>query len=131
MSDSPAKFSRRDSAAIELEKISLRYGLARTTVKAIGWVAAAFIGKDIVISIAGRETILSLYVSFLSDIKVVASFALAGFAGFWALAERWLRHRKVEHLQGRIRELEVSIDPKRTSSQLTSKGKTNPKDKTL
>jgi hypothetical protein len=130
MSNSATKFSKRDLVNIEHQKISLRYGLARTVVRTIGWIAAIYFGRDIVIALAGRETLVSLYVSFLSDIKVVVSFALAGFAGLWAIVERRLRYRKVEQLHGRIKDLESAIDPNRTSSHLTPKGKTNPKDKT-
>ncbi len=47
----------------------------------------------------------------------------------WAIAERWFRHYKTSYMQTRITELEKRIDPRRTSSQLTQKGKTNPKDR--
>ena len=47
----------------------------------------------------------------------------------WAVAERWLRHRKVSTMQTRIIELELAIDPKRTSSGLTRGGRTNPRDR--
>jgi hypothetical protein len=79
----------------------------------------------------GKETVFALKLSFLADIKFAVAVTLAGVAAAWAGLERWLRHRKVESIQDRIRELELTIDPHRTSSGLTPKGKTNPKDKVL
>lgn len=124
-----ADLSRKDAAEIERDRLSLRYGLMKTGVVCAAWVSAVYLSQGIFVALAGKETILALKLAFLSDIKVAASFALTGFAGLWAFLERQLRYRKVEQMAGRIRELESRIDPNRTSSQLTTKGKTNPRDK--
>ena len=121
--------SKRDQGIIARERITQRYALARTFVWASAAIIIAYIGKDFLVSIAGKETILALKLSFFSDIKFAASLTLAGSAVAWAVLERWLRHRKVELMQERIKQLELGIDPKRTSSGLTTKGKTNPRDR--
>ena len=46
----------------------------------------------------------------------------------WAVCERALRRRMVSKMESRIKELELSIDPNRTTSGLTIHGKTNPND---
>lgn len=130
MSSGVSDLSKRDRAALERERAALRYGLARTVVRTAGAVFAVCYGREIIIALAGRETYLGLKVAFLGDIKVEIAFVLTGFASLWVAGERILRHRKVEALQGRIKQLETQIDQKRTSSGLTPKGITNPRDKT-
>jgi hypothetical protein len=102
---------------------------ARTLIRTCGVVTAIYICRGFLSAIAGKETILALKLSFLADIRFAIAVSLAVAASGWALAERWLRHRKVESMQGRIRDLELKIDPNRTTTGLTPKGKTNPRDK--
>jgi hypothetical protein len=130
MSNGVSDLSKRDRAALERDRLALRYGLAGTVVKTAGAVLAVYYGREIIISLAGRETYLALKIAFLGDFKIEIAFALAGFSGLWAVGERILRHRKIEALQARIKQLETQIDEKRSSSKLTPKGKTNPMDKT-
>jgi hypothetical protein len=79
-------------------------------------------------SVAGKTTAFTVGMSVLWDFRLVFAFSLAGATTAWAIAERKLRQRKVESMQGRIRELETTIDPRRTTSGLTSAGRTNPRD---
>jgi hypothetical protein len=130
MSNGVSDLSKRDRAVLERDRLALRYGLARTVIKTAGAVLAVYFGREIIIALAGRDTYLALKVAFLGDIKIEIAFSVAGFASLWAICERKLRHRKVEALQGRIKQLETQIDQKRSSSRLTPKGKTNPMDKT-
>jgi len=81
-------------------------------------------GQDTKLSIA-----LSLVFSALVDLKFAAAISLAGGAAVWAALERGLRLRKVDNMQGRIKQLEQMIDSNRTSSGLTTQGKTNPQDR--
>ena len=74
-------------------------------------VLSIYVCRDLLGAIAGKETVLAIKLSFLADIKFAIAISLAGVASVWALAERGLRHRKVESMQGRIRELELAIDP--------------------
>jgi hypothetical protein len=77
---------------------------------------------------AGRSG-SSLLLSVLAEMKVAFWVSLAGAACAWGFVERRLRHRKVEQLQGRIKQLETMIDPDRSTSGLTPAGRTNPLDR--
>ena len=123
------EFSKRERSALAHHRMELWFGVFRTAIKAIAWVAGIYFAQFLVAPFAGKDTLLALNVAILGDIKFAATIGLAGAAGVWAVVERGLRHRKVEYLQGRIKELEKQRDPGRTSSKLTTKGKTNPEDK--
>lgn len=97
--------------------------------------AACFIaywGFECLQHMAGQSTIidiaLGLALHVLAKVEVAIAITLAGLATVWALAERALRRRKTDYMQGRIRELEQRLDPNRSTSGLTSRGKTNPRD---
>jgi hypothetical protein len=122
--------SNRLRAEAAREAVVQRYSTVRTLIRTAGGVGAIYILQGFFLQIAGHDTAVALNLSFLGDMKFVGSFALGGGGCAWAAVERTLRHRKVEALQGRIRELELAIDPNRSTSGLTPKGKTNPKDKT-
>lgn len=120
-----------DRGKLAIEIVDQRFTTYRTVIRTIGWCFALFMAKEALVSLAGQTTnlVVSATLSVLADFKFVISITLAGSCAAWALVERALRHRKVEKLAGRIRELETAMDPKRSSSNLTPKGKTNPKDK--
>jgi hypothetical protein len=121
--------SKRDQAILARDRQHLNYGLARTVVRVIGTMGVVYFLPDIVAPFAGQATAVDLKFALFGDVKVAVSMTLAGSATVWAIAERMLRHRKVEYLQGRIRDLETRIDKNRSSSKLTTKGQTNPRDK--
>ena len=104
------------------------YRTIRTAIKSAACVLGAYAVMTNLEPFAGKETTLTFIASFLANMKVAISFALTGAAVAWAVVERTLRHRKVEKMQQRIRDLELMVDPKRSSSRLTKKGKTNPAD---
>jgi hypothetical protein len=118
---------------LEFHRTDQLYSTVRTLIRGLCWVVAAYFGFGAVKELAGQSTDVSLALSFvisaLFEVKFVIAIALSGAACAWAAAERMLRHRKVEKLQGRIRELETAIDPDRSTSGLTTKGQTNPLDK--
>lgn len=128
MAKTPA-VSARSSERVKIAKVDQWYRTVRTAVRVIGVVAAVWLLRGALDTLAGETTRLAFELSVLADVKFAVSVALAGSAAVWAIAERMLRHRKVESLQDRIKELERRLDPGRTSSQLTPKGKTNPYDK--
>ncbi len=111
------------------EQVSQRYGLARTVV----WASVAAFGlyclRDMVGSLAGKDTFVGLWFSFFGDVKFVVSIGGGAFGVLFGLRERRLRHKKVGYLTERVRELEQAIDPHRSTSGLTPEGKTNPRDK--
>jgi membrane protein YqaA with SNARE-associated domain len=121
----------RAPGTVEFYRTQQRYATARTAIKAAAWVACAYIGFNAATAFAGQSTAvaISLILTALVDAKFALSIALAGAACAWAVAERLLRHRKVEQMQGRLKELEKKIDPGRSSSGLTTKGQTAPKDR--
>jgi hypothetical protein len=57
-----------------------------------------------------------------------ASISVSGLSIALYLRERKLHRKTRERLTGRITELELKIDPKRTSSHLTSEGLTRRED---
>jgi hypothetical protein len=118
---------------LEYRRIDEQYLTARTAIRCLAWGSAAYFGFSAIGQFAGRSTdldlALSLVISALAEIKFLMAIALAGAACTWAVVERALRHRTVKRLQGRIRELETTIDPERSTSRLTPEGKTNPADK--
>jgi hypothetical protein len=133
MANSAVPLSARARERVTLIKVNERYRTARTALRVIfgGFVVwCLYLAID---SIAGKTTAFQAAVtvgfSLLWDIRFVVAFSLAGATTIWAAAERWLRHRKVNFLQGRIKELELKIDPGRTTSGLTTKGRTNPRDR--
>ena len=120
---------QRKDATNELAQTAEIYATIRTGLRWAGAAACIFVSSYVIEPLAGENTALSIAVSLLADIKFAVAVSLAGGAVAWAAVERALRHRKTENLQGRIRELETYIDPDRSTSGLTPKGKTNPKDK--
>ncbi|MER8511664.1 hypothetical protein NKH47_01740 [Mesorhizobium sp. M1060] len=121
--------SRSSSSEVTaLARIDAQYKTARLIVKWLGIVFAIMAGGYALRPFAGERTIVSLAFSFLADVKFALAITLTGAAVAWAAAERMLRRRKTEQLQDRIIDLERRIDPNRTTSGLTKKGMTNPRD---
>jgi hypothetical protein len=124
-----APLSARAREQVALLRVDRFYRTVRTAIRVGGGCFAAWCLYLAVDSVAGKTTAFSVGLSLLWDVRLVLAFSIAGSAILWATAERWLRHRKVEFVQGRIRELELKIDPNRSTSGLTTKGRTNPKDR--
>ena len=80
-----------------------------------------------VASVAGKTT--EILITILGSVTLTASLTLTAGAAFWGYLERKFRQKKVEYLQGRIRDLELMLDPERTTSGLTTQGKTHPMDR--
>lgn len=127
MSKTPT-ISARGSERVELYRVDQRYKTARTFFRCALGGGAVYYLRDILAVLAGETTKIAFELSVLADVKFALTLTLAGCAAAWAVTERVLRYRKVESMQGRIRDLEKMIDPNRTSSGLTPKGKTNPRD---
>ncbi len=117
------------SVRLDFARISERYSTARTAIRTIGWCVAAFFFWKILESVAGRDTTFSAEISLLADVKFALALTGAGLAGLWGFLERRQRHRVTSQMQGRIKELETMLDPERSSSGLTTEGKTNPSDR--
>lgn len=98
-----------------------------------GLVGIFYFLSEIVSDLAGQTTYadIGIDVGILAEVGTsqVLAWALALGAVIWALLERSLRRKTIERLTGRIRDLEESEDPNRSSSNLTPRGKTRPEDK--
>ena len=111
-----------------LTHITQLYKTARTALRSLAVVGGVYLLRGSLNALAGETTRLAFELSIAADLKFAMSVTLAGTATAWAVAERRLRHRKVEELQGRIKTLEIRVDPQRSSSGLTPKGTTHPRD---
>ncbi len=115
-----------DNKKIEHQKVDELFKTVRTLIRTGGWVFAAYYGWQAVGSLAGQNT--NVVLSLLADLKFTITIVLAGSAAAWAAIERVLRQRKVVEMQDRIIKLEKLIDPKRSTSGLSRRGRTNLKD---
>lgn len=81
-------------------------------------------------ALAGHHTAADIVVKFLGNISVSngLAYALGGSGLGYGALQHWLKKTTVKSLEGRIHQLEGTIDPNRTSSQLTTQGETNPED---
>ena len=125
------KLAPETTKAVELHRIDQRYTTVRTGFRCVlGMVVAYFIWKCVE-SLAGAETTLLVRASLrmFATVSFVGSAVLAGAFGGWGWKERKLRQNTVRQLQGHITRLETQIDPNRTSSGLTTEGKTHPRDR--
>lgn len=82
------------------------------------------------IAYAGRASVANLSLSILMNLTVVwtVSIVVSGLAITLYLKERGLHRRTRNRLTDRITELELRIDPQRTSSLLTPEGLTRKED---
>jgi hypothetical protein len=131
MAAEASALSRSARERLQRTRIVERYALARTAFRALCGIGIAWLAREAIADLAGRETSVTVAtaLSVVGELKVTIAITLAGGAAIWAVVERALRHRKTEALQTRIIDLEKSIDPRRSSSGLTPKGQTNPHDK--
>ena len=87
--------------------------------------------RDIIIALAGKETVANIVVNILADTKYTVSIGTAGITSIgWYRANR--RYRKeVERFTKENNELRKITDKKKGSSMLEKNGETNKKDKIL
>ncbi|QDM16569.1 hypothetical protein FNL55_11330 [Tardiphaga sp. vice352] len=108
------------------------YATIRTAIRSAATVAVFYFAFQALEALGGQDTNLSIAVSlvFSAFAELKFAIALAGISAttIWAIAERKLRHRKVDYLQERIKRLETIIDSGRSSSGLTTTGQTHPGD---
>jgi hypothetical protein len=100
----------------------------------VPWTAVVFIAWFFyrsVASLAGRYTFSQIGVGFLGDFKISEGIAYVFGTGgvVYGVRRRKLQGDNVERTAKRISDLEKRIDPKRSSSRLTPRGKTRPEDK--
>jgi hypothetical protein len=115
----------------DLQRAELTAGIIRQFIRWCGIVACAYLGKESIGLLAGRETIADIVLKVLSNVQVnvAVSWAVSAVAGSAWYVERRLRKKDIERLSARTKELELRLDPNRTSSSLTPQGDTQPGDK--
>ena len=85
-------------------------------------------------SLAGRSTLAQFSLWLTADLKTNTVFshlvtALLGAGGVtFGIRERRLKRKNIERMSSQLAEYETRLDPKRSSSRLTSKGQTRPED---
>jgi hypothetical protein len=131
---------KKSNAELQAENRLLRRGNAASgtsnvLVNLIRWGAVVLSFRYLYLtvdSLAGQVTLAQIGINFLGNLTVSQSLAYIFGAGgvVYGYGERKLRQRTIRRLGPKRKELEVSIDPKRTSSKLTDKGETNPDDAT-
>lgn len=115
------------------------FSIARKNASAAIWASAicfvAWQAAGVLKAYAGRQSNadinINVFGGLLANFRFVVSISLAwaGGATYLYFRERQL-HRKVrERLGARVRELELVVDPDRTSSRLTSEGLTREEDR--
>lgn len=82
-------------------------------------------------SLAGLYTFAQIGVGFLGDFRISEGIAyLFGAGGVaYGVKRHRLQQENIERTAQRISDLEKRLDPKRSSSRLTPRGKTRPEDK--
>jgi hypothetical protein len=119
------RFLKQGSIAEQIG-VTVQIGIKFGAIAFIAWC-----GKEAITSLAGSTTEASILISFLSKVEI--SEALAWIFGIGSIgygySQRKLKGQTVERLQSRITMLESKIDPDRSSSNLTKRGETNPKDR--
>ena len=82
-------------------------------------------------ALAGQETNSKIILQLLSDLKInqYLSYVIGGGGFAYGYAQRRLKKQTIIKLHDRIEKLEKGLDPKRSSSMLTTDGDTRPEDK--
>jgi hypothetical protein len=90
----------------------------------IAWVAQ--VASDAIVAYAGKSSFADLTMRLLANVSVVweLSLTLSGISVTLYLRERRLHRDTRQRLTARITELELRLDPNRSSSRLTPRGQT-------
>ena len=116
-----------------LRRVSTTQAIASVLNNLIRWGGLVIISYWIYLSVtalAGKSTMADIGVTVFADIR--ASEVLSWIFGIGGIGYGWrqksLRQDTTERLQGRIKAFETEKDPNRSTSGLTERGMTHPKD---
>ena len=89
-----------------------------------GLVGIAYFMFRSVDSLAGKETFADIAIKWFGSVKANqwAAWIFASLSGIGWYSERRLRRKKTEQMAQHISDLEKTIDPKRSSTTLTTTG---------
>jgi len=98
-----------------------------------GWTVGGYCAYEVSIAIrsfAGQTTITNVTMQILANVSVNIALVLSvsGFSIALYMRERKQHRQTRKRMSARITELELRIDPKRTSSNLTPEGLTRKED---
>ena len=130
MSDNPLATKPNVSQAT-IVTIQISDQIGRTVRYIAKWAVIALVGwevSDAVIALAGHETnlniALSAWIETKAGITISASLTVGALGVVYGQWQDKLRRRTVTRMGNRISELELQIDPNRTSSGLSREGLT-------
>ena len=106
-------------------------GLTVRTIAICGVICLIFYFlRDIFSSIAGKETSANVALSFLANVQVEVALAWSfGIAGIlYGASQKQLRRNYIAKFHADNANLERRLDSRRSSTQLTAHGDTNPED---
>src|SRR5437868_393090 len=105
------------SERLAFARLEQNHKTVRTLIRAAATVSIAAV---VVYGLGGQFTQVNVnltgILSLLAELRVSIWIGLSGAAAIWAVVERRLRYHKVEKLAARVKELELKVDPNRTSS---------------
>lgn len=120
-----------DESALRAYKYQSVASVANTAIRYGGLLGIVYFGVyRPVEALAGRVTFADVGVELLASVGVDKwpAWLVAVGAMIYGWRERKLRQRNIERMGGHVQRLESKRDRKRTSSNLTRKGRTNPGD---
>lgn len=122
--------SPKDSQILRFVWLDKGFDFATHLVKWAGIIFVVYFAKEMVSDLAGKTTLTDIAVKILmaGNARELVSYGIAGGAIGWGWSERRLRKSKIRHLGKRLVATETSLDPNRSSSQLTDTGETRPED---
>jgi hypothetical protein len=128
----PHKASR-SQIAVKLKLIDEIFRTVRTMLWCTVGVFAVIYGFTAIAAIAGKTTDFSVAVNFIQGSGAAQALTVS-FTFNIAFLFLWRRERKlcqdnIERFSGIVAEKEKAIDPNRTSSGLTKRGQTPPKER--
>jgi hypothetical protein len=111
-----------------LFNLAKRHGNWVVTCALYAWLAQKI--SLTLIAFSGKTSLANFSLRFLASVNIVwgISITMSGLSIGLYIRERNLHRRTRERLTARITSLELKIDPKRTSSLLTSEGLTRKED---
>jgi len=131
MASLPAEKKAELDFRLKFKKIDAVVSTTKTVIQYSALVICVFWAYRSIEALAGKTTLASIGLSILGNFTISEGILvfLTGGSIIYGLGERELRRRNIRRLTLRSRELEERLDPKRTSSGLTSRGTTRPEDK--